>query len=107
MQALKDLPPGTIWPHLLESIERQVLAEIDAYAAGRKSDVARGAETPALAALLVDKYGAGLAKALRIAGIDSQVQQATDRLAREIDPDFDLHRDARWNARPAGLAFAD
>ncbi len=106
MQVLKDLPPGTIWPHLLESIERQVLAEIETYASSRKSDVARGAETPDFAALLVDKYGEGLAKALHIVGIDSQVQQATDRLAREIDPDFDVHRRARWDAKPAGLALA-
>jgi hypothetical protein len=106
MQILKDLPSGTIWPHLLDAIERQVLAEIDGYASSRKNDVARGAETAELAALLVDKYGEGLAKALHIAGIDSKVQQVTDRLVREIDPEFVEHRKARWAATPAGLALA-
>ena len=106
MQILKDLPPGSIWPHLLISIEHHMLGEIEAYAASRKNDIARGAETPELAALFVEKYGAGLAKALQIAGIDSQVQRATDRLVREIDTDFDANRKARWGARPAGLTLS-
>ncbi len=106
MKHLKDLPQGTIWPHLLEAIERDVVDDIRSYASSRKNDVARGAETPALAALLVDKYCDGVAKALFIVGIDSQVRSEGDRLVREIDPEFDANRKARWAARPATLMVA-
>lgn len=105
MRHLKDLPDGTIWPHLLNAIERDILADIRGYADGRKSDVERGAETAELAALLVDKYCEGLAKALNIAGLDSAVRADGDRLVREIDPDFEEHRRARWAARPASLSI--
>ena len=105
-QRLKEMPEGTIWPHLLDAIARDVIADIQSYAESRKNDVARGAETAELAALLVDKYGEGLARALFIAGIDSAVQSETDRLVREIDPAFEAHRKARWAARPAALTLA-
>jgi hypothetical protein len=103
MSHLKDMPSGTIWPHLLEAIERDVLVEMQQYAQSRINDVARGAETPELAALLVDKFCDGMAKALLIAGLDSMVRAEGDRLVRVIDPDFDVHREARWAARPAAL----
>jgi hypothetical protein len=106
MQHLKDLPPGTIWPHLLDGIERDALNDLRAYTQSRKNDVTRGAETGELAALLVDKYCEGMAKALHIAGLDSAVRTEGDRLVREIDSEFDLHREARWKARPAALAMA-
>jgi hypothetical protein len=105
MTHLKDLPQGTIWPHLLESIERDVLEDIRSYASSRQNDVARGAESSELAALLVDKYCDGVAKALLIVGIDSQVRSEGDRLVRQIDPEFDAHRKARWAAKPAALAL--
>jgi hypothetical protein len=105
MKVLKDLPPGTIWPHLLEAIERKVIAEMQLYAESRKKDVVRGAETPGLAAVLVEKYGEGMARALHIAGLDSQVQREVDRLVREIDPDFETTKKARWAAKKAALTF--
>lgn len=103
MKILKELPEGTIWPHLLEAIDRQARADIEGYAASRRNDVKRGAETAELAAVMVEKYGAGLAAALDIAGIDSTVQAVTDQLVRQIDPKFEEHRAARWAARPASL----
>lgn len=103
MSHLKDLPPGTIWPQLLEAIERDVIQDIRLYAQGRARDVARGAETPELAALLVDTYCRGMATALHIAGLDSTVRAEGDRLVREIDPEFEAHREARRAARPASL----
>lgn len=106
MNHLKELPHGVIWPHLLDAIERDVIADIRSYAASRASDVARGAETPELAALLVEKYCDGLCRALHIAGIDSGARAVGDRLVREIDPDFEIHKQARWSARPAALASA-
>ncbi|WP_052747081.1 hypothetical protein [Burkholderia vietnamiensis] len=105
MQILMELPDGTISQHVLEAIERAAIAEIRQYADGRRANIARGAETRGLAALLVDKYGAGMAQAFVIAGIESTVRAETDRLVRELDPGFERHRDSRWAARPAGIAI--
>ena len=83
MEHLKDLPAGTIWPHLLDAIERDVIADLRQYAQARANNVARGAETPELAASFVDKYCDGLAKALHISGLDSTARVEGDRLDRE------------------------
>ena len=100
---MKELPPGTSWPHLLDAIERQVVGEIHGYARSRRNDVARGAETAELAALMVEKYGQGMARALHIAGLDSEVHRLLDGLVRVIDPEYEQNKKARWAAGPAGL----
>ncbi|HGF4014028.1 hypothetical protein [Burkholderia cenocepacia] len=83
-----------------------LIEEIRNYAEGRKSDVARGAETPALAALMVEKYGEGLAKAVHLMGADNgDMMRELDRWVREIDPQYPKHRQYRFEARPAGLAI--
>lgn len=83
-----------------------LIDEIQNYADGRKSDVARGAETPALAALMVEKYGEALAKAVHLLGADnSHMMREIDRLVREIDPEYQKHRLYRFEARPAGLSI--
>lgn len=104
MQYLKDLPPGTIYPHLLDGIKDAAEREIRAYANFREGDVIRNAETPALAAVLVEKFAEGMTKAFHIAGIDTDVAQVADVLVRNIDPDFEKHKIARWAARPADLS---
>lgn len=103
MNHLKDLPSDTIWPHLLEAIERDVIADIQSYAESRRNNVNRGAETSELAAVIIDKYAEGLSKALQIVGIDSSVRVVADKLVHEIDPGFNEHRRARWAGRPAAL----
>jgi hypothetical protein len=83
-----------------------VIDEIQRYADGRKSDVARGAETPALAALMVEKFGEGMATTLHLMGADNgDFMRELDRLVREIDPQYPKHRQYRFDARPAGLAI--
>ena len=106
MQRLKELPPGTIWPHLIEAIQHDAAAEIESYAASRRNDVARRAETAELAAVMVDKYASGMAKALQIVGVDADVQVIADRLVREIDPEFEVHQRVRWAARPATIPMS-
>lgn len=87
-------------------VDVSLIEEIRGYAEGRRRDVARGAETPALAALLVEKYGEGVAKAANLFGADnSQIAREVDRLVREIDPQYSKHRRYRFEARPAGLAI--
>jgi hypothetical protein len=100
---LKDLPENTIPDYIQESIVNHALEELKTYATARMNDVARGAETAPFAAMLFDKFAAGMAKAFEIAGIDTQRLAHADTLAREIDPHFNENRQARWEARPAGL----
>lgn len=105
MNYLKEMPAGTIWPHLIDAIQREARADIQRHAQTRMECVARGAETPELAATLFSKYAEGMAAALSIVGIDSNLQATTDQLVHEIDPDFAATTRARWAARPARLAF--
>lgn len=84
------------------------MAELQEYASGRQKDVARGAETPELAALLVEKYGYGLAKAAVLAADMLDVPcpdliSEVDRWVRRIDPNATENRQKRWERRPAGL----
>jgi hypothetical protein len=99
---LKDVN-AVLDPFILESIEYQLTEEIRTYAEGRKRDIERGAETPELASLMVEKFGYGMAKAAHIIGLDSKIMAEVDRLIAEIDPEFRKTRQKRWDSRPAGL----
>ncbi|MGF6575093.1 hypothetical protein ABH945_007222 [Paraburkholderia sp. GAS333] len=94
---------------LAESPVGRMIAEIENYAAARKGDVARGAETPALASLMVEKFGYGLMKAADLLGLadSASLTAAVDRLVVEIDPQHRKHQQYRWDSRPAGLSIAD
>lgn len=87
----------------------RLLAELRLYANGRKTDIARGAESPALAGLMVEKYGYGLMKAADVMGVaDVHLLTAeVDRLVNEIDPQHRKHQQYRWDSRPAGLSVTD
>jgi hypothetical protein len=92
-----------------ESPVGRMIAEFERYAMDRKSDVARGAETPALASLMVEKFGYGLMKAADVLGLadSSLLTAAVDRLVAEIDPQHRKHQQYRWDSRPAGLSISD
>jgi hypothetical protein len=92
-----------------ESPVGRMIAELERYASGRKSDVARGAETPALASLMVEKFGYGLVKAAEMLGLadTSLLTAAVDRLVVEIDPQYRKHQQYRWDSRPAGLSITN
>lgn len=86
------------------------IADLDSFARGRLRDVARGAETPALAALMTEKYGLGLAQAAALIGeraLANALVADLDRLVAAIDPQFLCNRQRRWAARPAGLSFGE
>ena len=81
------------------------------YAESRKKDVARGAETPELAALLVQKYGYGLADSASLAANledcpKPDLMKDVDQLVASIDPDWRTHQQRRFDARPAALALS-
>jgi hypothetical protein len=88
--------------------EIKALSEaIQRYAGNRLSDVARGAATPALAALMVEKFGEGIVKAAHLLGVEGSgdIEREIDRLVRKIDPQYPTHLQYRFEARPAGLAI--
>ncbi len=84
-----------------------LVRQIRDYAAARASDVARGAETPYLAALLVQKYGQGVADAAATifdnARAADPVSLVVDEEVEKLDPDWRKHDQLRWAARPADV----
>ncbi|AXA91158.1 hypothetical protein [Massilia sp. YMA4] len=91
-----------------EQLHERLLGDLRRYAAGRRKDIDRGAETRELAGLLVEKYGYGLARALELYGDVAGVRVPSlyaelNKVVLEIDPESDVHRARRWDARPAGL----
>ncbi|KVV07444.1 hypothetical protein [Burkholderia ubonensis] len=86
-----------------------MVTEIEGYAAGRRSDVAHGAETPALAGLMIEKFGYGLMKTAEVLGLanSSLLTAAVDRLVHDVNPQHRKHQQYRWASRPAGLSITD
>lgn len=93
-------------------MDKQVAVErlvglVKDYANGRAKDVARGAETPRLAALLVQKYGRGIVDAVGII-FDSPravdpISKVVDDETAKIDPLWREHDRERWAGRPADV----
>lgn len=102
---LRDAPDGAIPKFIIDSIADNLAVEFRQEAASRRAAVARGAETPELAATLLEKFGYGLAKAAHIAGIPSDLMREVDQMVREIDPKFEANRKARWASMPASIAY--
>lgn len=77
-----------------------LIRQVEEYAAGKIGDVARGSETPRLAALLMQKYGRGIVDAVALLcdkpGIADLISHAVDKAASEIDPAWREHDRARW-----------
>jgi hypothetical protein len=89
-----------------EYYKQLFIIELESYARSRKKGVNRNAETPELAALLLEKYAYGLAKAAHILEFNCQeFYNRIDELLEEIDSRVRLNRQRRWNARPAGISF--
>jgi len=102
---LRDAPEGAIPQFIIDSVANNLAVEFRQEAASRRAAVARGAETPELAATLLEKFGYGLAKAAHIAGIPSELMREVDQVLREIDPSFEAHRKARWASLPAAITY--
>jgi hypothetical protein len=92
-----------------EAMVETLARSVREYAVHRSRDVARGLETPRLAALLLQKYGAGIVDAVATI-FDSRraadpIQRALDEETIAIDPLWREHDRERWNARPADIAL--
>lgn len=86
----------------------RLLEQVREYGAHRAKAVARGLETPRLAALLVQKYGQGVADAARLIlgrRASREVMLAVDKAVERLDPDWRAHIRLRWESRPADLSF--
>jgi hypothetical protein len=84
--------------------QERLLEELRIYARGRENDISRGAETPELAALLIEKFGLGMAAAAKALEFNpGDLTKEMDRLCVQVDPEFNGNRQKRWAARPAGL----
>jgi hypothetical protein len=87
-------------------VERLV-RQVRQYAGGRAKDVERGAETPRLAALLVQKYGRGVADAAAVLLGNPRSADAIFRVVDEetarIDPMWREHDRERWSWKPADV----
>ncbi len=88
------------------AVERLV-SRVRQYAAGRANDVARGAETPRLAALLLQKFGRGVAETVaEIYGSPraaDPIDTVVDEEVAKIDPLWREHDRERWAGRPADV----
>ena len=94
----------------LDLLYERVKSDLEAFSRCRKDAVDLGAETPMLAALLVQKYGYGLDKVLALAAELAdhpapRLQKEVDRLVGEIDPHWRENFKLRINARPATLVL--
>ncbi|MCL4182084.1 MAG: hypothetical protein KJ011_01395 [Burkholderiaceae bacterium] len=90
-----------------EQAVEQLVQQVRDYADGRAKDVARNAETPRLAALLLQKYGRGVIDAVATIYGSPRAADAIGRALDEetvrIDPDWREHDRERWAGRPADV----
>lgn len=90
-----------------EQIIERLVQQVREYAEGRAKNVARQAETPRLAALLVQKYGRGMVDAVATIfdnpGATELISKTVDEQTAKIDPFWREHDRERWAGRPADL----
>lgn len=88
----------------------QLVIKVKEYADGRAKDVERGAETPRLAALLLQKYGRGVIEAVSLIfdtpRAADPISKVLDEETTRIDPQWRKHNRRRWEARPADLTYS-
>lgn len=80
----------------------RTMACIRDYANTRMQAVERGAETPAFAALLFEKYALGLIESAKIIGlVTSALSDYASQTIIGIDKDFSTNVQSRYLAKPA------
>jgi len=102
---------------LAEEVTCRLEQAMRKYTEGRKSEVAQGAETPALSGLMVQKYLYGMSDCFRLlqdvfrgSGFEFPLSHAFDTLysyVAGIDPHWEEHMKQRWKMRPAHLCCQD
>lgn len=90
-------------------IRHRCVFELKSYAESRKNNVVNGIETPALAALLFEKYSIGMADTLKqfdgeFLEISNEIIKISDQICEEIDPNFIKNRKTRWKNKRITLS---
>ncbi|WP_413694461.1 hypothetical protein [Psychromonas sp. KJ10-2] len=83
----------------MRSQTNQIIETLKRYAKGRQNDVHRGLESPELSALLLEKYAVGLVDAIRVLGVDVDINliaSEADKLCLCIDHDMNKNREIRY-----------
>lgn len=87
---------------------KRLVQQVKDYANGRAECVARGAETPRLAALLLQKYGLGVVDTVTVIydtpRAADPIFQVLDEETTKIDPQWRTHELQRWKGRPADVS---
>ncbi len=90
-----------------KSAVERLVQQVKDYANTRAKDVARGAETPRLAALLVQKYGLGVIDTMSILfdgpRAADPISKVVDQEVERLDPLWREHANERWAGRPADV----
>lgn len=90
-----------------KAIIERISKNIKDFANGRANDIARGAETPRLAAALLQKYGQGLADAVTVfydtPRVADTIFKVLDEETYKIDPQWREHNKERWEGQPADI----
>jgi len=96
--------------NLIKQAQNDISAKIIKYAEDRLSNINRGAETPRLAALLVEKYVWGcyetlhLLEEIGLKAISDEILKVGDSICNSIDPEFNKNKKLRWASRPADIS---
>ncbi|WP_433947018.1 hypothetical protein [Paenibacillus sp. SN-8-1] len=87
-----------------------LVLKVKEYADGRAKDVERGAETPRLAALLLQKYGLGVIEAVSMIydtpRAADPISKVLDEETTKINPQWREHDRERWTGRPADITLS-
>ncbi len=90
-----------------EIIIEKITYKLKEYSQGKINDVKRGAETPRLAGLLLQKYGCGLVDAVTVfydnPRVADSIYKILDEETFKIDPEWKMNNKERWESRPADI----
>lgn len=90
-------------------IVEKMIQQIRQHAKDRAKSVARGAETPHLAGLLLQKYGQGVIDTINAIysspRASDEIYKILDAETAKIDPEWKLHNKQRWSGHPADICI--
>lgn len=90
-------------------IVEKMIQQIRQHAKDRAKSVTRGAETPHLAGLLLQKYGQGVIDTINelysTPRASDEIYKVLDEETAKIDPEWKIHNKQRWSGHPADICI--
>ncbi|WP_242298585.1 hypothetical protein [Bacillus cereus group sp. BfR-BA-01382] len=90
-------------------IIEKMIQQIRQHAKERAKCVLRGAETPHLSGLLLQKYGCGVIDTINelysTPRASDEIYKVLDAETVKIDPEWKLHNKQRWSGHPADICI--